>query len=135
MPDRYGKSLSTAELCRRLSQDQIFDRVWYKSPRGQRGTFVEVRRKVGHVYLGAHLRRESTPSRHGYNATNDASTRITYLSIRKEFLNTKHRSDIHFLGIWDEGRMSGWNIDRYEKDAKDDPEVKGFIEDILKYFN
>jgi len=118
---------STASICKEVEEKGIFDDVLYGGPKGQRGVFVTVKRKGRRVYLEATLRREGWPSsQYGYNASQDNPTRITFLSISK---GSRH------FGFYDPKELIRPPRHKFEKDAEKDPELKEFLEDILKNFN
>lgn len=121
----YKRGKATSRICKEVEEKGIFDKVGYEGPKGQEGVFAEILRGK----LEALLRRVGMPSTEGYNGTLENPTRITYLSISR---CGDHSKD---YGTYDPKEQIHSPRHRFEKDAEKNPELKKFLEDILKYFN
>lgn len=128
LKDFQNSRVPTSKLVEKIEEQRIFDALLYVGAMGQCGVIVDIRRGP----FSAQIRRESSPCSDGYNATNDNPTRLTYLSLEKNTPENIHPFKCY--GIYDPFCHPPGKS-KFEKAARRDPEMKKFLDDILKYFN
>jgi hypothetical protein len=134
---RHGSAigLTGAEVHRRVKAHDIFDDVSYGFDGGQPGVFFWVCQGNYHAFL----KRRSSPSPDedlAYGATPGEPTRLVRMDISKEKQDKRYTNPpMEPLGSWSPEVGPGYSKHRFEKQAKGDPKLEKFLEDILRVFN